>query len=1705
MAQAADRSSGRPWVGVWLMLSLSLASAGAMGAPSTAIDWTPDVAALETGWSADSFTTAVLTGPDDSAYGTAMVVLPDLDGDGLPEVAIGAPADGAAGAVWIHRGADIVANSTATPWQRLVVPGTTEFGRSLATDVDLDRDGEVELYVSASGSVGQGQILGWSLADLAAWDGSGTPPPPVFEHVGQHESDDLGRELHAHDADGDGWRDLIASSLTAVVTHHSEVAWQMPPTLTMPDDDITSPRMTFEWVTTTGNSWGLSGADDGWDWSEGTFGQVRPWATDGAHLFARQPLSGSVGDGPSQGDASVLEVRLGPTSAGADGPSTPQGAVGGHLESGAWGMDLSFDAAARAALDAGATVHISLQVEVADTAHLLGISAGTDATCEALARIERAASPLWLTAAGVSESEAPLASISGRLGAPPSPPLSGTHRWTLDGDDLAGQRVHLALGARSDQLDGHQAPYEGCRVRYDDVDIVLEWSGLRSVAHGRAPGATLRASDSGLAVGDAAGAWWVPAGSLGHPSEVTAVTDPTGRLAADGWVEGEAGWHLERPLLRGCDFETSCITGWTLSNATDASASVVSHSGAGWLELRDQSGTAATSASLPIPSTTSGQLNLILQAEGSDDGFVLALMSGGEDVAVVSWLDGDLTALEPGLLTTRTLADGLDPRRVHELVVELDGGLQVWLDGRSLGSTPTLTNGSVDEVRLSTTAAGADSVWWFDHVEWRMLVAAQTWNATVLGLPTSGLSRWHLDGAGLSLDAPMSTLLGLEVDPHLTVSIAPGATFASVRHVRVAAWNGTNLDWSDAVTSEAFGLAGDAGAPRVWMSAAAADDGRGVWRSWDVSGHTPAGTASSASTWRHGLVAGQGVAQTSRWLGAFGPTGVDHWIHLERGGDEARLLPHLDGNQSGRASGLAIRSLGTDLGAWTVVTSNLTPNAAPGDHLGTAPSLLVAQPTLGQVSVLRLGRGLRLDAEMTTLPDEPIAPGPLVIDGEVESVLPLVGISADLFDGLGRVVHSRSTPSVHDSTTLIELDLSAVPEGRYRLRLAATDTTGIRAEQWSERFVIGRPGENLPPTLDLELPLEDAFVDDDRLLVRGQVSDGDDDVVTVAIRLDGGVWLPAILDEPTADGWRAWSLWLDTAGLGPGTHTIDVRASDPFLEVGDLVSRRVHRPLADDGPPTMTLDLDHGPLADHATAFTGTVTDASGITGLEWRLLDGDRVLAAGDLLTSLQIEGIDPDGRTRLGWSLPFQPAFHAPCTCVFEVTARSASGLPATERRLLFLDDGTRPLDPGLLLRAPTDGASVAASIDLAVVALTPDGEGAEVEAAVLPGRRPENECPTPAAWQEVQLDSTPSVERSGSFVPLDADDGWITLVVAAVDDADRSTPVCRELRRNAEDPVAILEAPDNTSEADGTVLLDASASTDPGWGRTGLRHVWQATLPDGSQWSPEDADSAATLDYPVDRSGLHRISLRVVDEDGRSSRVTHELLVANVDPQIAVDVDGRRLAADETTVRLRAAVATTISAIATTDTAGDRPHLTFSWTLDGTLVSAQPALIIEPAQGRHDLRLVVTDDDGARDWRNLSLEVVDGAGGLSEADGAATATGWLLWVAALAAVVGLAVLALRQRGGREDSPEWRPTRGQVPSWSASRASTERDLEPGGTDTAEADDPDDEADDPNDDGNVPRTSPDDHDDESPLDDTSVGAMFSDLHGTDDAQPPAP
>jgi len=173
----------------------------ALGAPDASPDGRPQAGRVEVRSGATGALIYALSGPVDAGYfGKALAALEDLDGDGAPELIVGAPgnnSDGAvsAGSVWVFSGA-----TGALIYRWNGADAFDELGAAVAGGGDVDGDGIPDLVAGAPGASPDGRV-----GAGRAYVFSGLTGQVIARWDGESAGDTLGRAVAViSDLNGDG-------------------------------------------------------------------------------------------------------------------------------------------------------------------------------------------------------------------------------------------------------------------------------------------------------------------------------------------------------------------------------------------------------------------------------------------------------------------------------------------------------------------------------------------------------------------------------------------------------------------------------------------------------------------------------------------------------------------------------------------------------------------------------------------------------------------------------------------------------------------------------------------------------------------------------------------------------------------------------------------------------------------------------------------------------------------------------------------------------------------------------------------------------------------------------------------------------------------------------------------------------------------------------------------------------------------------------------------------------------------------------------------------------------------------------------------------------------------------------------------------------------------------------------------------------------
>lgn len=185
----------------------------------------------------------------------------------------------------------------------------------------------------------------------------------------------------------------------------------------------------------------------------------------------------------------------------------------------------------------------------------------------------------------------------------------------------------------------------------------------------------------------------------------------------------------------------------------------------------------------------------------------------------------------------------------------------------------------------------------------------------------------------------------------------------------------------------------------------------------------------------------------------------------------------------------------------------------------------------------------------------------------------------------------------------------------------------------------------------------------------------------------------------------------------------------------------------------------------------------------------------------------------------------------------------------------------------------------------------------------------------------------------------------------------------------PISVVISPSTAFEGE-MIVIDGTGSSDGVWSNN-LQSIWYVTDPDGVTYVPTSNTTEDLLNIALSKSGNYTVRLDVIDWVGRMSSSNATIFVTNVAPVIDLQLDGSSISNSDTWQFMQTdelqLVANTI------ETGDDAESLSYSWYLDGELISSSLNVTLQDMDvGDYDLLLVVVDNDGAQDTHEILLSV-------------------------------------------------------------------------------------------------------------------------------------
>ena len=455
-------------------------------------------------------------------------------------------------------------------------------------------------------------------------------------------------------------------------------------------------------------------------------------------------------------------------------------------------------------------------------------------------------------------------------------------------------------------------------------------------------------------------------------------------------------------------------------------------------------------------------------------------------------------------------------------------------------------------------------------------------------------------------------------------------------------------------------------------------------------------------------------------------------------------------------------------------------------------------------------------------------------------------------------------------------------------------------------------------------------------------------------------------------------------------------------------------------PVTLTFDQDRGtvfsewlnvsghssvPLRDTAWAVVNT-SGQTPVTVLE------------GPYLTSVR-----PVAEHAYSWELSVNLG-SVECTCYLELEISSDEFQPVSVRHIVYI--GELHHRPVFLDEEHTSGHSQkfqetplvvngVEHVELPLVLPSPNASSLQTFALIC--EAPFQVCLGAPDQQSLPFtfhDDSLLVELNSTNMGLH--EGIWRIDVSVMDGLlRRSQDVRLTLIHDVTPPDVQLSSPETVHEAQ---RFNVFANGDDGYAGSSYLVTWVLTEPSGNTRAPSSNEliTKNQLALNFSNSGVYIIDATVRDRAGNSVTISTEARVLNLQPKAEITVDNLQLQAGATII-LGPDHTWTLNG----NTSSDNEVVQYLWVINNaTSIRSVPTLERGnfDGAGTYSVELIVFDDDGASDAKQVNVVIVDGTESLGQESFSSPATIGLFILIMLACTAWLA----RQRVESEnDLPKW------------------------------------------------------------------------------------
>jgi len=565
---------------------------------------------------------------------------------------------------------------------------------------------------------------------------------------------------------------------------------------------------------------------------------------------------------------------------------------------------------------------------------------------------------------------------------------------------------------------------------------------------------------------------------------------------------------------------------------------------------------------------------------------------------------------------------------------------------------------------------------------------------------------------------------------------------------------------------------------------------------------------------------------------------------------------------------------------------------------------------------------------------------------------------------------------------------------------------GVSAEQSSDYMVeIDAPGDG-------EILLsDDAFMS-------GSVHDRMGNLVRVEVRVDLGTWRNAILSDSNEDAYVNW--WIHwPAHLSEGKHEVEVRATTALDDLAFAYVSAITPTVLGSAP---TVSIDSIELGDGKILAHGRTSDDQGPPTLRWSWISEGEPLESGWILPN----GIGPSSEltspTSFRWDIAH--SLVSPCVCALAVEAVDLDGLVGRNSSALIDWIPALGLEPTITWSHPYAGNwTDELDLELGIARWSNLSANGIVQVALEAlNIRPtiSDRCAATPPSDDV---SWQNIDKNAKSIDLRTFDEGALLVALRVQEDDLTVwQSCRIILIDRTAPSITLDANSEVEESADGVLVTANVQDGNQSCPSTCSINWSVvSTTDATPQTYTISNSDRSILVSTYQSGTFRIRAIVVDEVGRSAHVLHTIKIENREPRISLTIGGVKLNSSDG-IQFPHFLPVKVGVWNGSDTANDFPTLNVEWWLQNVSMSSEWDSQIDPmnldGEAPLELRVRITDDDGASDEKIFLINLPSGNSALSSEEKVNSAYPISVFVSGML-VAGLVTLVLLHRKRR--LPNW------------------------------------------------------------------------------------